>query len=170
MPAPGSFRSLIYLSSRSWESIANGAVRCEAIGIGKIVSLRIARFNVGMVYDTVWDEHRDFDVPERKYVSDFTGAVMVSHRMKWYLRRVSLPVESRICHYLATLADPLIQGERIQPGFQVDFPITLDFYDYQWRGKTEFALTAELMQSSEDDAPSRTTAREYTLLIMCIDY
>ena len=74
----------------SWESIANGAVRCEAIGIGNIVSPRVSRFNVGIVFDTNWNEERDFDVPERRYVCPFNGKVMVSGRMQWYLKRVCI--------------------------------------------------------------------------------
>jgi hypothetical protein len=81
---------LTYLTFPSWESIANGAVRCEAIGIGNIVSLRVSRFNVGIVFDTNWDEERDSDVPERRYVCPFHGKVMVSGRMQWYLRRVCI--------------------------------------------------------------------------------
>ena len=64
-------------------------MRCEAIGIGNIVSLRIARFNVGIVYNGRWDEKRDADVPERKFISEFDGEPMVNGLMKWYLRRVS---------------------------------------------------------------------------------
>ena len=43
-----------------------------------------------MVYDTDWDEERDYDVPERRYVSPYDGRVMVSGLMEWYLRRVCI--------------------------------------------------------------------------------
>src|SRR2546421_8962299 len=56
----------------------------------------------------------------------------------------------------------LVQGEKIHHGFQVDYPVNFLYYDHQLRGKSKIYLTPRLLQSSEDNAPSRTTPCTYS--------
>ena len=59
------------------------------MGIGNIMSFRIARFNIGITYSERFNE--GVDALEQKYISEFDGGVMASDNIKWYLTRVNPP-------------------------------------------------------------------------------
>jgi hypothetical protein len=59
------------------------------MGIGNIMSFRIARFNIGHVYASHFNENED--TPQQKYISRFDGAVMAHGKIGWWLTRVCPP-------------------------------------------------------------------------------
>ena len=69
-----------------WESIANGAVRCEVLGLEGLLTLRVARINIGLEHSAVWDsgEH----LPEHKFKCQYTGRWRARDQIFWLLRRV----------------------------------------------------------------------------------
>lgn len=70
----------------AWESVAHGAVRCEVLGYGSIVSMRIARWNIGYSSSKSWGDGTGFH-PEQKYHSQFDGTAMAKNCVIWLLRR-----------------------------------------------------------------------------------
>jgi len=69
----------------AWESVAHGAVRCEVLGLGSIVSLRIARYNVGFTQRSKWEEGK---YPESmKTIDEHLGGFCVHKAIKWALKR-----------------------------------------------------------------------------------
>jgi len=69
----------------AWESVAHGAVRCEVLGLGSIVSLRIARYNVGFSQRVKWEEGK-YPV-SMKLVDEHLGGFCVHKAIKWALKR-----------------------------------------------------------------------------------
>ena len=59
------------------------------MGIGNIVSFRIARFNIGVTFSERFNER--VDTLQQKYICEFDGGVRASGKIKWYLTRVSPP-------------------------------------------------------------------------------
>lgn len=71
------------------------------MGIGNIVSFRIARFNLGMTYNAHFDDRRD--TAEQRYVSEFDGSVMARDQIKWYLKKVIITSTRGSFDWLADL-------------------------------------------------------------------
>lgn len=69
----------------AWESVAHGAVRCEVLGLGSIVSLRIARYNVGFTQRSKWEEGKY--PASMKMVDEHLGGFCVHKAIKWGLKR-----------------------------------------------------------------------------------
>lgn len=69
----------------AWESVAHGAVRCEVLGLGSIVSLHIARYNVGFTQRCKWEEGR-YPV-SMKHVDEHLAGFCVVKAIKWALKR-----------------------------------------------------------------------------------
>lgn len=69
----------------AWESVAHGAVRCEVLGLGSIVSLRIARYNVGFTQTQKWVEGKY--PASMKEVDEFYGGFCVHKGIKWAMKR-----------------------------------------------------------------------------------
>ena len=67
------------------------------MGIGNVMSFRIARFNIGITYNSRFDAERD--TPEQRYVSEFDGVVMAKNQINWYLTKVNTGWLVRGCHY-----------------------------------------------------------------------
>lgn len=66
-------------------SIAQGAVRCDVLGLGSLVSLRIARYNLGTNYGSRWDASRH--LPEQKRECKYTGQWRAKDCIDWHIRR-----------------------------------------------------------------------------------
>ena len=149
---PWAWCDIVDISPPRWESIANGAVRCEAMGIGNIVSFRIARFNLGMTYNAHFVDGRD--TPEQRYVSEFDGSVMAKDQVKWYLTKVTTISSARP----SSLSLTSIQGDRIKPGQEIDFKLEFMFYDTDFQPPPPaFSFVASLVQSGEENPPERKT-------------
>lgn len=69
----------------AWESVAHGAVRCEVLGLGSIVSLRIARYNVGFNQNRKWEEGKY--LPQMKRPDEYYGGFCVNEAIKWVMKR-----------------------------------------------------------------------------------
>ena len=59
------------------------------MGIGNIMSFRIARFNIGIIHSMPFDENED--TPQQRYISKFDGAVKAKDKIQWYLTKVCPP-------------------------------------------------------------------------------
>jgi hypothetical protein len=71
-----------------WESIANGAVQCELLGIKNLISVRIARYNFGIACNRPFDPSRHR--LEDKYICSYRHVERANNQVNWCLRRVSL--------------------------------------------------------------------------------
>jgi hypothetical protein len=69
-----------------WESIANGAVQCELLGIQNLIPVRIARYNLGIECSSHYDptRHRLAD----KYMCEWRQVPMAKNQVEWCLHRV----------------------------------------------------------------------------------
>jgi hypothetical protein len=99
-----------------WESIANGAVRCEVLGLEGLLALRVARVNIGLLHTTGWrsSEH----LSEHRYTCSYTGNWRADKQIFWLLRRVrSHPPDLRSTSLLAHSQ----QHDRIKPNHRMDY-------------------------------------------------
>lgn len=141
--ADGRTRIKIRQPDSAWESVSKGAVRCEVLGLGSLVSLRIARYNIGFQETLPWDDSKDY-LPTQKTWDDFYCAWSAKGVICWVLRRndeikhdTSVTYERSCCFWEDTIDEVLrSRAER----------------------KTLVCLLS-LLASQEDDAPSRPTEK-----------
>lgn len=125
----------------AWESVAKGAVRCEVLGLGGIISLRIARYNIGFTEHRQWTEGKY--LANQKYFDEFYGHWRAKNCVCWVLRR----------------------NDELKADTQVDFTRWCRFWedevDRVSTSKTRRKLYCriELIASQEDNAPDRPTSK-----------
>ena len=126
----------------AWESVAHGAVRCELFGCSNMVSLRIARYNVGYSYAASWQE--GLYLPEQKIPDEYRGGFTANKVINWVLRR-NEPMKDRATHEFSMegLAwEDQLQAIAAAPSIEKIF----------WFGQS-------LIASPEDDAPVYPTTK-----------
>jgi len=154
----GGFGSNIYLRQRlekryapkkieilqpdtSWESVATGAVRCELLGFGNVVSIHRSRLHYGIavVQWFVPGKH----LLEDKYCCPYEGVYKATNQVEWLVSK----------------------GQEIKNGhstlFDFETLFTEDEYDL---ASDVIEGVAVILRSDEDQAPSRRTAAVYQLV------
>lgn len=69
----------------AWESVAHGAVKCDVLGLPSLISLRRARYNIGLHHTPEWK--RGIHPRKLRFKSTFTDRWTVMGGIYWVLRR-----------------------------------------------------------------------------------
>jgi hypothetical protein len=117
-----------------WESIANGAVQCELLGIQNLISVRIARHNFGISCNQLFDASRHRQ--EDKYICSYRHTERAKNQVKWCLHR----------------GDEVRPGKEVRFRFQ-DIILPRDIND----ATNKVLIHAKIVRSEEDDPPSHHT-------------
>lgn len=83
---PRQYSTEIQQPDIAWESVAHGAVACEILGYMSVVSLRIARFNIGIGENRPWHDDGRF-VPQQKIEDPYDGKLYAEGCVSWAVRR-----------------------------------------------------------------------------------
>jgi hypothetical protein len=144
-----------------WESIANGAVQCELLGIQNLISVRIARYNLGMLCVGKCDlkQNRKQGQFRRESYQEDTAA----NQIWWCLKRVSqspLPPPGFTFHSL--------QGSEVKPDtlFKFHFERTIP-KDTITSGADKVETKVQIVRSDDDDAPPYITSGTVSSPIPC---